>query len=376
MTPASSGRPSGLFNGRGLGSAARIVLLIATVAAAWPAAAQVVPAPATKPAAPKAVAPPAAPKSAAPAATAPAPAAAWQPSKPIEFVVMAGPGGGADQAVRFLVDVIGKQGLAKVPFTVVNEPGRSGGDALSKLQARAADDHVILFTLNSFYTTPLDMPDLKIDVARFTPIARLAEDVFLLWVNSERAEIKTIDDFVKAAKAKGKDWVMAGTGKGAEDQLLTEFLNATYGLTMTYKSFGGGGEVAKELAEKRADSTVNNPAEQNNFYPKGMTKPIVAFTPARLPAYIAIPTLRETGMDFTYFMQRSVVGPPRMSPAAAAWYDKLFRALFDSPQWKDYAAKNSLRGDLLTGQSLMSYWVQEREKHARWKMAIELMKPN
>ena len=64
-----------------------------------------------------------------------------------------------------------------------------------------------------------------------------------------------------------------------------------------------------------------------------------------------------------------------LSPAAAAWYDKLFRSLFDSPQWKDYATRNSLGGALLTGQSLMGYWVREREKHVRWKMAIELMKP-
>lgn len=338
--------------------------------AAPPAAAQKAPAQQIQ-VAPKAPATPGLTPTAAPAA----PAAAWQPTKPIEFIVMAGPGGGADQAVRFLVDVIGKRGLAKVPFTIVNEPGRSGGDAMSKLQARQGDDHAILFTLNSFYTTPLDLPDLKIDVSRFTPIARLAEDVFLLWVHSDRADIKTIDDFVAAAKAKGKDWVMAGTGKGSEDQLLTEFLNATYGLDMTYKSFGGGGEVAKELAEKRADSTVNNPAEQNNFYPKGITKPIVAFTPSRLQAYIAVPTLRETGMDFNYFMQRSVVGAPRMSPGAAAWYDKLFRSLFESQEWKDYAKKNSLGGELLTGQSLMSYWIREREKHARWKMAIGLMKP-
>ncbi len=348
-----------------------------------PVRAQLAPPPAAKAPAPPKVPPP--PQATAPLAPAPLQAAqskvlaqgaaSWEPSKPIEFVVMAGPGGGADKAVRFLVDLIAKKGLAKVPFSVVNEPGRSGGDAMAKLQARAGDDHAILFTLNSFYTTPLDMPELKIDVARFTPIARLAEDVFLLWVHSDRTDIKTIDDFVKAAKEKGKDWVMAGTGKGAEDQLLTEFLNATYGLKMTYRAMGGGGEVAKELADKKADSTVNNPAEQNDFYPKGMTKPIVAFTPARLSAYVAVPTLRETGMDFTYFMQRSVVGTPRMSGPATAWYEKLFRDVFSSAEWKAYAAKNSLSGELLTGANLMSYWVREREKHARWKMAIELMRP-
>ena len=184
------------------------------------------------------------------------------------------------------------------------------------LKKRNGDDHLLLFTLNSFYTTPLKRPELGIDIASFAPIGRMAEDAFLLWVHADRTDIKTLDDFVKAARAKGDKWIMAGTGVAQEDSLLTDFLNSTYGLKMTYKAFGGGGEVAKELAEKRADSTVNNPAEQNKFFPKGMTKPIAAFTPQRLEMHLRIPTFRETGMDFTYFMQRSVVGAPGMSAPA------------------------------------------------------------
>lgn len=300
--------------------------------------------------------------------------AQWQPTKPIEFVVMAGKGGGADKATRFIVDLIAKQKLTTQPITVVNLPGQSGGEALAHMKKKTGDDHTLMFTLNSFYTTPLDQPQLGVDIATFAPIARLGEDVFLLWVHSDEKDIKTIDDFAKAAKAKGKDWVMAGTGTGSEDQLLTEFLNATYGLKITYKPMGGGGEVAKELAEKRVQSTVNNPAEQNDFYPKGMTKPIVAITPARLQQYGGVPTLRETGMDFHYFMQRSVVGAPGMTAPARAFYDQLFKRLFESAEWQDYRAKNSLSGDLLAGQPLMSYWLAEREKHVRWKMAIDLLR--
>ncbi|WP_457833277.1 hypothetical protein, partial [Staphylococcus aureus] len=77
------------------------------------------------------------------------------------------------------------------------------------------------------------------------------EDVFLLWVNSARTDISSFDDFVNAAKQKGKGWVMAGTGVGAEDNLICDFLNAQYGLTMTYQDKGSGGDVAKELIEKR-----------------------------------------------------------------------------------------------------------------------------
>ena len=301
--------------------------------------------------------------------------AQWVPTKPVQFIVMAGKGGGADKATRFLVDVITKNKLAPVAFEVINMPGGSGTEALAALKKRSGDPHVLLFTLNSFYTTPIDHPELGIDVLTFAPIARMAEDVFLLWVNSSRSDVTTIDEFVKAARAKGKNWIMAGTGTGAEDNLLTDFLNAQYGLQMTYQDKGGGGEVAKELAEKRADSTVNNPSEQDEFYPKGITKPLLAFTPARLPEYPVQPTLRETGMDFTYFMQRSVVGAPGLKPAEFEYWSKLFRNLFDSADWKVYSKKNSLRGDFLTGPQLVSYWQAEREKHVRWKMALQLLKP-
>lgn len=301
--------------------------------------------------------------------------AQWVPTKPIQFIVMAGKGGGADQATRYIAEVMEKQKFVSVPFEVVNMPAGSGSEALSALQKRAGDPHVLLFTLNSFYTTPLEKPEIGVDIAKFTPVARMAEDVFLLWVHSDRADISTIDDFVKAAKAKGKDWVMAGTGRGSEDQLLTDFMNAQYGLQMTYRELGGGGEVAKELAEKRADSTVNNPSEQNNFFPKGITKPLLAFTPARLGAYVGKPTLRETGMDFTYAMQRSIVAAPGLTKDQAAYYSELFKKMFASPDWAAYRTKNSLSGEFLTGPPLMTYWLAEREKHARWKMALELMKP-
>ena len=301
--------------------------------------------------------------------------AEWAPTKPVQFIVMAGKGGGADKATRFLVDVITKRKLAPVGFEVVNMPGGSGTEALSALKKRSGDGHVLLFTLNSFYTTPIDHPEIGVDITTFAPIARMAEDVFLLWVHSERKDITTIDEFVKAAREKGKNWIMAGTGIGAEDNLLTDFLNAQYGLQMTYQDKGGGGEVAKELAEKRADSTVNNPSEQDEFYPKGITKPLLAFTPSRLAGYPVQPTLRETGMDFTYFMQRSVVGAPGLKPDQLGYWSKLFKQLFESDDWKQYRKDNSLAGDFLTGPQLISYWQAEREKHARWKMALGLMKP-
>jgi len=289
---------------------------------------------------------------------------AWEPQKPVEFVIMAGKGGGADKMARLMQAVIEKKGWSSMPLTPINKPGGSGAEALVHLKNRANSDpnHTIMVTLNSFYTTPLRQPGLGVDISTFTPVARMAEDTFLLWVHKDTG-IRNVSQFVSAAKSKGSNWIMAGTGKLQEDQLLTDFLNAAYGLNMKYVPYKGGGKVAKQLAGKHANSTVNNPSEQEGFYKAGTTVPLAAFTANRLEMFPNAPTFRELGKDYVYYMQRSIVGAPGMSYAAAVFYQQLFKKVFDSADWKIYREKKSLMGDFLTGTELQDYWQKERDIH-------------
>ena len=291
-------------------------------------------------------------------------AMAWEPKKPVDFIIMAGKGGGADKMARLMQSVIEKKDIASKPFVPINKPGGSGAEALLHMKNTKGinKDHTVMVTLNSFYTTPMRQPALDVDISTFSPVARMAEDTFLLWVHVDSG-IENIDQFVEAAKAKGNDWIMAGTGKGQEDQLLTDFLNRAYGLNMKYVPFKGGGRVAKELAGKHANSTVNNPSEQLGFYEAGTTRPIAAFTPERLELFGDSPTFKELGQDFVYFMQRSVVGAPGMSAEAEEYYRNVFQQVFDSEEWQTYRKKKSLYGDFLTGQELKDYWAREKEIH-------------
>lgn len=289
--------------------------------------------------------------------------AEFEPKKPVDFVIMAGPGGGADKMARLMQTIVEKHGLSSKPLIPVNKPGGSGAEALIYLKGKTGDDHTIMVTLNSFYTTPLRQPGLGVKPADFTPIARMAEDTFLLWVHKDSG-ITNIDEFVTAAKAKGSDWIMAGTGKAQEDQLLTDFLNTTYGLSMKYVPFKGGGRVAKELAGKHADSTVNNPSEQLGFYQAGDTVPIAAFTAERLEMFPDSPTFMEMGQPFEYYMQRSVVGAPGMSAEATAYYQDVFTKVYESEEWQKYKKDKSLLGEYMTGDELKAYWEVESARNA------------
>jgi putative tricarboxylic transport membrane protein len=272
----------------------------------------------------------------------PGAAVAWEPQKPVEFIIMAGTGGGADQLARLLQGLIEQKDLSPRPFVPINKPGGSGAEALRYLHDKAGDDHTILVTLNSFYTTPILQEGLGVDVTEFTPIGRMALDTFVLWVNSDREDINTLDDYVNAVKAAGTDWKVGGTGSGQEDSILTAMMEAEFGYDVTYIPFEGGGTVAKNLVGNHIDSTVNNPAEQNEFWRAGNTKPIVQFTDERTEAFPDVPTAKELGHDVVYYMQRSINGPPEMSEEARDWYVQLFKTLYESQEWQDYCQSEGL----------------------------------
>ncbi len=297
--------------------------------------------------------------------------AQWQPRQPVELIIMAGPGGGADQLARLVQSIVQKNNWSPVPLIPINKPGGSGAEALQYLQSKAGDPHVVMVTLNSLFTTPLQNPGLGVDITEFTPIARLARDTFLLWVNAN-SDIETLDDWVQTAKEDGKNWKMGGTGVGQEDSLVTAMLENEFGVDMTYVPFPGGGTVAQNLVGQQVESTVNNPAEQLGFYEAGRTKPLMQMTPERMEAFPDVPTSAELGHpDLVYYMQRSFVAPPEIPEEAQQWYIDLFRKVHESEEWKKYAESEGLFRDWLEGEELRQYFAEEVEKHKKLIEGLE-----
>ncbi len=293
----------------------------------------------------------------------------WEPKKPVEFVIMAGKGGGADRLSRLIQGIIEKKNFASKPFVPINKGGGSGAEALVYLKEHAGDPHVIMATLNSYYLTPLRQPNLGIDISKFTPITRMAEDTFQLWVNAD-SDIMSVDDYVKAVKKAGAaNWKMGGTGTGIEDSLVTAMLEKKFGIGVTYIPYKGGGTVAKELIGKHVDSTVNNPSEQAGFWEAGKSRPLASFTPkGKLTGRFGdIPTFEELGYgsDMVYYMQRSIIAPAEIDKEVQAYYVGVFEKVYNTDEWQSYMAKKGLVPGWLTGTELTKYFVAELEAHRK-----------
>jgi putative tricarboxylic transport membrane protein len=293
----------------------------------------------------------------------------WEPRRPIDFTIMAGPGGGADQIARFIQSVAEKYDMTNRPLVPSNRGGGSGAEALIHVSNASDADHTILVTLNSFFTTPLRQANLGIDIQTFTPVAMMGVDPFVLWVHTDSG-ITSFEQFVEEVKSMDGEFVMGGTGAGQEDSIVIAFMSGAYGLDINYIPYDGGGAVARDLAGKQIMATVNNPAEAKGFYEAGDFVPLVAFSDERLPAYPDVPTMIEKGHDFSYYNQRAVVGAPGMSDGAAAYYQDLFTKIYETEEWQGYLESESLSPLWMDADAQRDYWATQVENHRELLSAL------
>ncbi len=181
------------------------------------------------------------------------PAQAWEPTKQVTFIIPAGTGGGADQMARFIQGVVTKHNLMKQPMVVINKAGGAGAEGFLEVKKNKGDPHQIIITLSNLFTTPL-ATGVPFNWKDLTPVAMLALDQFVLWVNSETS-YKTAKDYIAAISAGAdKQFKMGGTGSKQEDQIITVALEkVTGGKHFTYIPYRGGGEVAVQLVGKHVE---------------------------------------------------------------------------------------------------------------------------
>jgi len=292
----------------------------------------------------------------------PGSAAAWEPTKPIEFVIPAGTGGGADQMARLIAGLAEKHKLSPRPIIVVNKSGGAGAEGFLHVKGKKGDAHTIIITLSNLFTTPLHT-GVPFNWKDLTPVARLALDRFILWVNAE-TPYKTAKEYIAAVKEKPTTMKMGGTGSAQEDQIITIQVEQALGLKFIYVPFKGGGEVCVNLVGKHVDSTVNNPIECVSHWKAGRVRPLAVFDPERIPDadWKDIPTVKEAlGLDVQYNMLRGIFGAPDMPQEAVDWYIAFLKKVTDTPEFKEYLSKGALKSAFATGPEYVK-WLEGAEQ--------------
>ena len=297
--------------------------------------------------------------------------AAWEPTKPVEFIVPAGTGGGADQMARFIQGVVAKNNLMKQPIVVVNKSGGAGAEGFLDVKNDKGNPHKIVITLSNLFTTPL-ATGVPFNWRDLTPVQMLELDQFVLWVNEE-SPIKTAKDYMAALKAGADRSIkMGGTGSKQEDQIITVMIEKAAGKKMTYVPFKGGGDVAVQLVGKHIDSSVNNPIEAESHWRAGKLRALCVMDKAPMPykdkltatqAWADVPPCASAGVPVDYLMLRGIFMTPGATPDQVNFYLDLFKKLRATPEWKDFLAKGAFNDTALTGQAYVDWLGKNEQLH-------------
>jgi len=299
-------------------------------------------------------------------------AAAWEPTKPIEIVVPFSAGGASDQMARTIQGIIQKQQFTKQPIIVVNKPAAGGAEGMLDIQKSAGDAHKLITTSSGIFMTPM-ATKLALNWTDYTPVAMLAQDSFLLWVNA-KAPYKNAGDFMAAAKTASPPLKIGGTSSKREDNLLVFAMEKQGGAKFAYIPYTSGGQASTQLSGGHVEANTNNPAEDLANWRGGATRPLCVFADEKMAytekvadgqSWADIPTCASQGLNVSYQMLRGMFMPGKVSKEQQAFYVDLFKKVSETPDWKDYLARNALAADYRDGEAFVSFLKADEAKHEK-----------
>src|SRR5215467_5763792 len=177
-------------------------------------------------------------------------AQSW-PSKPIRVIVPFTPGSATDIMARTVTQRLSEQ-LGQ-PFVVENRPGAGGTLGVGAVAKADPDGHAILVHSSSYTITPTTYPNTAYDTVRdlvgITPLALLPQ----VLVISPAKTIGTVEDLVRAAKAKPGAMNYASAGVGTATQLNAERFRLGAGIEVVHVPFKGTPEALTEIIAGRVD---------------------------------------------------------------------------------------------------------------------------
>ncbi|MBE0489446.1 MAG: tripartite tricarboxylate transporter substrate binding protein [Halomonas sp.] len=262
----------------------------------------------------------------------------WTPTRSIEFIAPANPGGGWDTLVRTTSRVIQQEGLADQNFAAINVPGGGGAVAWAQIAGDSGNPHKLFATSPPIILVPLAGTS-RYDHTDFTPIARLITDYSIVLVPMD-SEYQDLNDLFDAMRESPSMSVGGGSAPGSMDHIAIAGVASAAGLEasgVNYIAFSGGGEAMTNLMGGHVEAVITGAGEAaGQLGPDSQLRALGVSSPERMGGPLAdVPTYQEQGIDYTFDIWRGVMGTPDMPAEAVAYYEDLFAQMLETEGWQE-----------------------------------------
>jgi putative tricarboxylic transport membrane protein len=267
----------------------------------------------------------------------PAFAQGFKPTRPVEFVVHTGPGGGSDVFARTMIQILESEKLVPARMYILNKPGAGGAAALAYTIEKKGDPHTVAVYTSIWMTLALTSAEARVKFSDLTPIANLIFDPELAVVKAD-SPYKTLADFIDAAKKNPKQLRQAGGSVEGRANLVRNLLQRTTGATWQYIPFPGGGERIAALLGGHVQLLIIGPEEIKEQLKAGTMRPVAQIADKRLEGYPGVPTMQELYKIPNVRALRGIAMPPGVPKEAAEFWEGVFARMVKSKGWRKYLA--------------------------------------
>ncbi|OGA54922.1 MAG: hypothetical protein A3G24_10380 [Betaproteobacteria bacterium RIFCSPLOWO2_12_FULL_62_13] len=229
------------------------------------------------------------------------------PTRPIEFIVPWGPGGGADQVARKSAQLMEK--VLKVSLPVINVPGATAQTGLNKMITAQADGYSISVMTGDTYALLTDA-GTKWKLDDIVPAAIMIRQPSAFFT-AENGPLKTWADVEREAKT--RQLKIGITGFGSPDDLTVQYF-VKKGYKLVSVPFAKPAERYTAILGGHADILYEQLGDVKSFLEGKQMRPVIVFSQSRFPLYKDVPAGKELGHDIIINQFRAVVMKAGTSP--------------------------------------------------------------
>jgi tripartite-type tricarboxylate transporter receptor subunit TctC len=283
---------------------------------------------------------------------APAGAQEKYPSRPIDFIVTWGTGGGADAMARQIGSLA--QPILGVALPVSNVPGASGNTGLAQVLSGKPDGYTLAtYIQDTLMTIPMGLARYRVEDLEWITRTQVADSFLFVKADSP---FKTVQDLLRHAQANPGTLRVAATGFGTVDDVTVRYLDKK-GYRMTTVPYPKPGERYAAALGGHAEVLYEQAGDVLQYLKAGQLRPLVIFAERRHPAFPDVPSSRELGVDITLPQFRGIVARKGVPADRVRVLADAVRRAMDTPQWKKFAEEWYFAPDSHMGPEAFTRWV-------------------
>ena len=280
----------------------------------------------------------------------------------VKFMIPANAGGGYDGTGRTLGKALIEAGAFKTA-TYDNKAGAGGTLGLAQFANANKGDPNALLVMGAIMVTGVIQAKPQISLADVTPIARLISE-YNVFVVKKDSPIKDMKELVALLKKDPGNVKWAGGSKGSTDHIGIIAVAREVGVDsakVNYVPFGGGGEVVSALLGGHVTVATGGYAEMVKYITSGQIRALAVTSLQRLPG-VAVPTLKEQGVNVEIANWRGVYGAPGLSAQQKKELTDKVQAALRTKTWQAALKENSWTPTVITGDQYAKFVDDEHSR--------------